>query len=160
MTEFKSYFQKIFVIQICMYACEWAKIRKDPHFGVGKEVVVPPWCEQALCVGSTRRLSITTTGLNYPQNPITHSILKYVGWGQLGSGVMLSDPWFLFPPKPRVYYTTFLINQAGMPACTILLCQKTYRAFTNVLGTVLAGTCSRNTPFLVVWTGSKELCSR
>ena len=32
--------------------------------------------------------------------------------------------------------------------------------FTLVLGTVPAGTCSRNTPFLVVWTGSKESCSK
>ena len=34
------------------------------------------------------------------------------------------------------------------------------RAFTLVLGTVPAGTCSRYTPFLVVWMGSKESCSR
>ena len=34
------------------------------------------------------------------------------------------------------------------------------RAFTLVFGTVPAGTCSRYTPFLVVWTGSKESCSR
>ena len=37
---------------------------------------------------------------------------------------------------------------------------KPIRAFTLVLGTVPAGTCSRDTPFLVVWTGSKESCSR
>ena len=30
----------------------------------------------------------------------------------------------------------------------------------HVLGTVPAGTCSRYTPFLVVWTGSKKSCSR
>ena len=47
----------------------------------------------------------------------------------------------------------------GCDACTVHDVG-TYRAFTYVLDTVLAGTCSRNTPFLVVWTGSKESCSQ